>query len=151
MKRAKNRRLMGQMNVVPYIDVMLVLLIIFMITAPMLEQGITVDLPQVEAAQLDPEEMRENEPLIISIDRDGEYFLNLGEDPEAAIDVARVRDVTAAVLDRNPATRVFVKADENVVYGRVALALALAQEAGATNIGMVTRSPDMPDEEAGAE
>lgn len=151
MKRAKNRRLMGQMNVVPYIDVMLVLLIIFMITAPMLEQGITVELPQVEAAPLDPEEMRENEPLIISIDRDGEYFLNLGEDPEAAIDVARVRDVTAAVLDRNPATRVFVKADENVVYGRVALALALAQQAGATNIGMVTRSPDMPDEEAGAE
>ncbi len=142
MRRAKNRRLMGQMNVVPYIDVMLVLLIIFMITAPLLQQGITVDLPEVEAAPLDPEQLQENEPLVLSINAAGEWFINLGADPESPIDDTRVLEITEAVLSRNPETPVLVKSDQRVEFGRVAVALALLQRAGATGIGIMTDPPE---------
>ena len=143
MRKAKNRRLMGQMNVVPYIDVMLVLLIIFMITAPMLQQGITVDLPEVDAAPLDADLLRDNEPLIVSINRNGEYFINLGENPDEAVDDEAVATVTAAVVRRNPDTPVLIKSDQAVQFGRVALALALLQQAGATGIGILTDPRDI--------
>ncbi|MDX1561706.1 MAG: ExbD/TolR family protein [Gammaproteobacteria bacterium] len=138
MSRVKNRRLMGQMNVVPYIDVMLVLLIIFMITAPMLQQGITVDLPEVDASPLDPETLQDNEPLILSIDAAGQYFVNLGETPDDPVDAERVRDVTAAIIRRNSATPVLIKADKRVPFEQVAIGLVLLQQAGATGIGILT-------------
>jgi len=142
VRRAKNRRLMGQMNVVPYIDVMLVLLIIFMITAPMLQQGITVDLPDVDAAPLDPALLQQNEVLILSIDSDGFFYLNLGADPESPVDDQDVLTTTAAIVRRNPETPVVIKGDEAVNFGRVAYGLALLQRAGATGIGILTDPVD---------
>jgi biopolymer transport protein TolR len=139
----KGRRLMGHMNVVPYIDVMLVLLIIFMITAPMLQQGITVDLPDVEAQPLDPEQMQDNEVLILSIDAEGRFYLNIGgEDPEAPIDAQTVLTRTAAVIRRNADTPVVVKSDKTVNVGRLAEGMALLQSAGAPSIGILTDPND---------
>ena len=138
MSRARTRRLMGEINVVPYIDVMLVLLIIFMITAPLLTQGIKVDLPQAAAEPLDPELMRDNEPLVLSINRDGELFLNIGGDEETPIDEQTVLTRTAAVLRRNSETPVLVKADEAVPYGRVVTAMVILQQAGAEKVGFIT-------------
>jgi biopolymer transport protein TolR len=136
------RRLMAEINVVPYIDVMLVLLIIFMITAPLLTQGISVDLPNAPAAQLDPELLKDNEPLVLSVDRDGKFYLNIGDDEEAPIDDAVVVERASAVLRRNAQTPVLVKADESVPYGRVVTGAVLLQQAGASKIGFQTDPAD---------
>ena len=136
MRRSRSKRLMGEINVVPYIDVMLVLLIIFMITAPLLTQGIQVDLPQAAAEPLDPELLRDNEPLVLSINR--ELFLNIGGDEETPIDEQTVLTRTAAVLRRNAQTPVLVKADEAVAYGRVVTAMVILQQAGAQQVGFIT-------------
>jgi biopolymer transport protein TolR len=137
---------MGEINVVPYIDVMLVLLIIFMITAPLLTQGITVDLPRAAAEPLDPALMQDNEPLVLSIDRDGQLFLNIGDDEEAPIDEQTVVARTAAVLRRNAQTPVLVKADRAVSYGRVVTGMVLLQQAGALKVGFITDPLDSPRE-----
>jgi biopolymer transport protein TolR len=137
---------MGEINVVPYIDVMLVLLIIFMITAPLLTQGISVDLPAAGAEPLDPELLENNEPLILSIDRDGALYLNIGDDIEAAIDEQTVLERTSAVLRRNAETPVLVKADRAVSYGRVVTGMVLLQQAGAARVGFIT-DPIDPDDE----
>ena len=138
MSRMRQRRLMGEINVVPYIDVMLVLLIIFMITAPLLTQGISVDLPRAGAEPLDPELMRDNEPLVLSINREGELFLNIGGDEEMPIDEQTVLTRTAAVLRRNSQTPVLVKADQAVSYGRVVTGMVILQRAGAEKVGFLT-------------
>jgi biopolymer transport protein TolR len=138
MKRGRNRRLMCEINVVPYIDVMLVLLIIFMITAPLLTQGITVDLPNAAADPLDPRLMEDNEPLVLSIDREGLLYLNIGDDEEDAIDEQTVIARTAAVLRQNSDTPVLVKADQAVAYGRVVTGMVLLQQAGASTVGFIT-------------
>ena len=136
MSRSKGkRRLMSEINVVPYIDVMLVLLIIFMITAPLLTQGISVDLPNAPASQLDP---GQNEPLVLSVDRDGKYYLNVGDDEDMPIDDATVVERASAVLRRNAQTPVLVQADETVPYGRVVTGAVLLQQAGAAKIGFQT-------------
>jgi biopolymer transport protein TolR len=138
MSRKKERRLMGDINVVPYIDVMLVLLVIFMITAPLLTQGISVDLPAVGAEPLDPDLLRENEQIVLSIDRDGALYLNVNDDPEAPVDEATVLAATSAAIRRNAETPVLVKADEGVPWGRVARGMVLLTQAGAANVGMMT-------------
>ena len=138
MSRARHSRLMSEINVVPYIDVMLVLLIIFMITAPLLTQGIKVDLPNAAADPLDPELLRDNEPLVLSIDRDGHLYLNIGDDQESPINERTVLARTAAVLRRNAQTPILVKADEAVPYGRVVTGMVLLQQAGAEKIGFIT-------------
>ena len=138
MSRARHSRLMSEINVVPYIDVMLVLLIIFMITAPLLTQGIKVDLPNAAADPLDPELLRDNEPLVLSIDRDGHLYLNIGDDQESPIDERTALARTAAVLRRNAQTPILVKADEAVPYGRVVTGMVLLQQAGAEKIGFIT-------------
>lgn len=139
MSRLRQRRkLMGEINVVPYIDVMLVLLIIFMITAPLLTQGISVDLPQAAAEPLPPELMQDNEPLVLSINRDGELFLNVGGDEETPVDEQTVLARTAAVLRRNAETPVLVKADQAVAYGRVVTGMVILQQAGASKVGFIT-------------
>ena len=137
------RRLMSEINVVPYIDVMLVLLIIFMITAPLLTQGINVDLPEAGAEPLDPDFLRDNEPVVLSVDREGRFYLNIGEDVEAAIDEATVVDRTAAAIRRNAETPVLVKADEAVPYGRVVTGMVLLQQAGAQKVGFITDPIDL--------
>ncbi len=138
MSRARHGRLMSEINVVPYIDVMLVLLIIFMITAPLLTQGITVELPNAAADPLDPELLRDNEPLVLSIDREGLLYLNIGDDEESPIDERTVLARTAAVLRRNAETPVLVNADQAVAYGRVVTGMVLLQQAGAKRIGFLT-------------
>jgi len=131
-------RLMSEINVVPYIDVMLVLLIIFMITAPLLTEGITVDLPNAAAQQIDPELLKDNEPIVLSVDRDGKFYLNIADDEETAIDEDTVVELASAAIRRNAQTPVLVKADENVAYGRVVIGATLLQQAGATKIGFQT-------------
>jgi biopolymer transport protein TolR len=132
------RRLMGEINVVPYIDVMLVLLIIFMVTAPLLTQGVQVELPDADAKPIDPELLRDREPLVLSVDRDGRYYLNIGGDEDSPVGEAEVARRTGAVLGRDPATPVLVKADESVPYGSVVRGMVLLQQAGATKIGFLT-------------
>jgi biopolymer transport protein TolR len=146
MSRMRHRRLMGEINVVPYIDVMLVLLIIFMITAPLLSQGIQVDLPKAGAEPLDPDFLRDNEPLVLSIDSAGALFLNVGGDPEVAIDEQTVVARTAAVIRRNAQTPVLVKADQSVAYGRVVMGMVLLQQAGAEKVGFITDPVEIPTE-----
>jgi biopolymer transport protein TolR len=140
----KGRRLMGQMNVVPYIDVMLVLLIIFMVTAPMLQQGVTVDLPDVEAAPIEVTE--DNEPLVVSMNADSELFMNLDENPDAPVTEERLLNATAIILRRNPDTPVLIKADESLDFGRVLRMTALLKKAGATQLGYLSETPeDLPE------
>ena len=135
---ARKRRLMGEINVVPYIDVMLVLLIIFMITAPLLTQGVQVELPDADAQPIDPDLLRDREPLVLSVDRDGRYYLNIGGDEDAPIDAEEVARRAGAVLGRDAETPVLVKADERVPYGSVVRGMVLLQQAGAKKIGFLT-------------
>ena len=130
----RGRRLMGEINVVPYIDVMLVLLIIFMVTAPMLSQGIKVDLPQAAAEPIQPDDL---EPLVLSVDPAGEMYLNLG-DPQQALAPDRLLELASASLRREPERPVLVKADRAVPYGRVVEGMVLLQRAGARKVGFVT-------------
>jgi biopolymer transport protein TolR len=134
MSRTRGRRLMSEINVVPYIDVMLVLLIIFMVTAPMLAQGIKVDLPQAAAEPIEPEDL---EPLLLSIDQQGSLYLNLG-DPKLALSPEKLLELAAAALRREPTRAVLVKADRAVPYGRVVEGMVLLQQAGARKVGFVT-------------
>jgi len=144
MAGAKKRRLMGEINVVPYIDVMLVLLIIFMVTAPLLTQGIKVDLPKAGAEPLPEELIKNNEPLVLSVDREGQYYLSVTQEPNKPIEAQRVVDLAAAVLRRQPDTPVMVKADEAVAYGSVVTGMVLLQQAGAEQVGFITDPLDDP-------
>ena len=137
----QKRRLMGEINVVPYIDVMLVLLIIFMVTAPLLTQGIEVDLPKVGAEPLETEQAEE--PLVLTVDREGRMYLNVVE-PETALDAEVLVQRAGAVLNRNPGRAVLVRADTDTAYGYVALAMRLLQDAGAPKVGMVTDPEELP-------
>jgi biopolymer transport protein TolR len=132
---SRHRRLMGEINVVPYIDVMLVLLIIFMITAPLLTQGVKVDLPKGAA---EPIEAQRIPPLVLSVDKGGRLYLNVGPEPQRPLDEATVGQRAAATLQRNPATQVLVKADSAVAYGRVVQAMVILQQAGARTVGFIT-------------
>ncbi len=136
VSQKRGRRLMGEINVVPYIDVMLVLLIIFMVTAPMLSQGVKVDLPKAGAEPLPADQ----EPMVLSIDMQGSMYLNIG-DPQLALEPDRVLEVASAVLRREPERPVVVKADRAVAYGRVVEGMALLQQAGAQKVGFATESP----------
>ena len=136
---SRGRRLMGEINVVPYIDVMLVLLIIFMITAPLLTQGVKVDLPKAGAEPLDPKMLKDAIPLVLSVDRAGALYLNVGGgNPQTALDADTVADRAQAALRRNPELPVLVKADNRVEYGSVVRAMVILQKAGATKVGFIT-------------
>jgi biopolymer transport protein TolR len=133
------RRLMGEINVVPYIDVMLVLLIIFMITAPLLTQGIKVDLPKAGA---EPLPVQPNEPpLVLSIDAQGRLYLNVGATPRQPIDEQTALVRATAALRRAPDRQVLVNGDQHVNYGRVVQAMVMLQQAGAHKVGFQTDPP----------
>jgi biopolymer transport protein TolR len=132
------KKVMSDINVVPYIDVMLVLLVIFMITAPLLTQGVNVDLPQAAA---EPMAQEAKEPLVVSVDKKGDYYLNVGEDTDKPVNPETLVARVAAVLRHQPDTPVMVKGDKDVNYGRVVLAMSLLQAAGAPSVGLVTESP----------
>jgi biopolymer transport protein TolR len=130
---------MGEMNVVPYIDVMLVLLIIFMVTAPLLQEGVKVQLPSAAAQPLGPDLTKNAHPLVLSIDGEGRMYLNRGSDPKQALDTATVGARVAAVLRRDPSLPVLLKADYRITYGQVMSAMVMLQRAGATKVGFVSR------------
>ena len=137
----QKRRLMGEINVVPYIDVMLVLLIIFMVTAPLLTQGIEVNLPKVGGEPMPPSEA--GQELVLTVDPEGQFYLSVGEPTEALTDEQVVERV-GSVLRRSPEQKVLVKADMDVSYGHVALAMRLLQDAGAPTVGMITDPEELP-------
>ena len=128
---------MSEINVVPYIDVMLVLLIIFMVTAPMLMQGVKVELPEAAA---DPVENQDSEPVIVSVNASGQLFLNLGQEDQV-LSLATIKDRVAAVMRRSPDKPVLVWGDRAVPYGEVVTLMAALQEAGAPSVGLVTENP----------
>jgi biopolymer transport protein TolR len=138
MERARRRRLMGEINVVPYIDVMLVLLIIFMITAPLLKEGVKVDLPAAGAQPLDPAFLARHEPLIVTVDARGRMYVNIGRGADQPLAESAVEARAAAVLRRDPATPVLVRADTTVPYGSVVRVMVLLQKAGAAKVGFLT-------------
>ena len=137
----RKRRAVADINVVPYIDVMLVLLIIFMVTAPMLMQGVKVDLPDAAA---EPVDNQDSEPLIVSVSVDGEFYLNVGGNEKQALELATVKQRVAAVLRRSPDKPVLVWGDQGVAYGSVVTLMTALQEAGAPSVGLVTEEPSAP-------
>ena len=139
MSRSRSkRRPMSEINVVPYIDVMLVLLIIFMVTAPMLMQGVKVDLPEASA---DPVENQDSEPLIVSVNAGGELFLNLGNEKQV-LALATIQDRVSKVMKRSPEKPVLIWGDRSVPYGEVVTVMVALQEAGAPSVGLVTENPE---------
>ncbi|WP_040522905.1 protein TolR [Aliiglaciecola lipolytica] len=139
MYERKRRRPVSEINVVPYIDVMLVLLIIFMVTAPLVTQGVKVDLPKAEAESLSDDS---KPPIIASVNAAGEYFINVGDkqdDPMSATDLAVI---VAQQIQKEPATPVVVKGDGAVPYANVVQLMVLLQRAGVPSVGLMTESPE---------
>lgn len=138
MKRNKKRAI-AEINVVPYIDVMLVLLLIFMITAPLLTEGVQVNLPQAQAKALSQEQ---KEPIIVSVDSQGLYYLNIAENPEQPMQqneiATRVAAELAVAKQNNEKRPVMVKGDQAVDYGKVVQAMVVLQAAGAESVGLIT-------------
>jgi biopolymer transport protein TolR len=140
-KQRLRRKPVAEINVVPYIDVMLVLLIIFMITAPLLTQGVKVDLPQAAANPVDPSEDN-SEPLVASVDADGLFYLSVGDSQDQAIDAETLMTKAAAVLRRAPNTQIMVRGDTSASYGQVVTLMSYLQQAGAPSVGLITQSPE---------
>ncbi len=138
MRHRMRKRPMSEINVVPYIDVMLVLLIIFMITAPLLSQGVKIDLPQVPS---EPLPASDSDPVIISVDAAGNFFINYGENQDAPVSPEVLVNRVSALLKYRPKLPVLVKGDTDVNYGRVVQAMALLQGAGVQGIGLITEPP----------
>ncbi len=134
----RKRRAKAEINVVPYIDVMLVLLIIFMVTAPLLKQGVEVDLPEAPARALD---VKAPEPVVISVDREGRYFVNTAADPDAPLDGEALVKAVAAALKKQPKRPVMLRGDANGPYQHVISALVKLQAAGIDKVGLVTEPP----------
>jgi len=132
----QKRKLMGEINVVPYIDVMLVLLVIFMVTAPLLTQGIEVDLPKAAAEPI--QDVPNSPPLVISVDKEGNLYINVGDDEDAPTTGDEVIRRVGIVLRNSPETPILVKADRAVPYGNVVGAMVVLQRGGAQSIGFVT-------------
>jgi len=139
MKYKKHKRkLVAEINVVPYIDVMLVLLIVFMVTAPMLMQGVKVELPQAPSAPLDD---KDQEPLIVSVKSDGSYYLDIGNGKNVQEALPSIIEKVAKVLRQQPKTPVLVWGDAKVDYGVVVKLMSDLQNAGAPSVGLVTEPP----------
>ena len=134
----RSRRAVAEINVVPYIDVMLVLLVIFMATAPLLMQGVEVDLPKADSS---PVSDSDAEPLIVSIDAQARLYLNLGARDSQTLSMETVKQRVATVLKRNPEKAVMVWGDAAVPYGEVVVLMSELQEAGAPSVGLVTEAP----------
>ena len=141
-RNTRRRRLMGEINVVPYIDVMLVLLIIFMITAPLLAEGVKVELPKAGAQPIPPEMMTDAKPIVLSIDAQGRLFLNYNQPEDEPMSADKVEAQAAAVLRRAPETTVLVRGDYRVAYGEVVGAMTILQRAGASKVGFITQPPE---------
>lgn len=136
----RRRRPMSEINVVPYIDVMLVLLVIFMITAPLLNLGVEVELPKADAEPMDTQQNQE--PLVVTVLRNGDLYLNAGGDLDGTssglIDAETLVTTVSAIVRRNPEIQVLVGGDERVGYGQVYNAMVLLQQAGVAKIGLMS-------------
>jgi len=133
--RRKRRKLMSSINVVPYIDVMLVLLIIFMVTAPLLNLGVDIHLPQSAAKSVqDPKE-----PVLVSVDKEGNFFLTLGTAQREPIDPDNLVRKVAAFVRANPQVSVMIGGDERVDYGKIYQAMVLLQQAGVPKVGLMSQ------------
>jgi biopolymer transport protein TolR len=138
--RSRTRRSVSDINVVPYIDVMLVLLVIFMITAPLLTQGVHINMPEADAK---PIKTIEQTPIIVSVDKDGNYYLNINSNPDAPLEgealATRVAAELAIAKEKGVTKHVLVKGDQDVNYGVVISAMTLLQRAGVDEIGLLTK------------
>ena len=143
-RRRSQRNVVSEINVVPYIDVMLVLLVIFLVTAPLLTQGVKVDLPRAKAQVVST---TENLPLIVSVDKGGNYYLNANASPTMPITSEKLMVQIAAQLqlarEKGHEPVVLVKGDAHVSYGKVVQAMALLQQAGVPNVGLMTQQQEM--------
>ena len=138
----KKRKPMAELNVVPYIDVMLVLLIVFMVTAPMLNQGIDVDLPQANNEPLDIDENLET--LVVSITAAGEYFLSIGAtgDERESVSLETVGEQVSRILNANPEIQVLVEGDTEADWGAMITLITTLNQAGVTNPNFITQPVD---------
>lgn len=137
----RRRRTMAEINVVPYIDVMLVLLVIFMITTPLLTQGVKINMPEAPAKEI---ATKNDTPLIISVDARGNYYLNISRAPDLPISERDLITKVSAEMKRTKSQprQVLVKGDQDVDYGKVVQAMVLLQKAGVAEIGLVTKQPE---------
>ncbi len=135
--RSSRRRLNSEINITPFVDVMLVLLIIFMVTAPMLISGIEVDLPKTKASPLSGSD----EPIVISVDKTGSFFLQ-----ENKLSPYELEKKLVAVLAEKPQTRIFIKGDRNINYGKVIELFAIVKNIGFSNVALVTEVNQKPDD-----
>lgn len=130
---AKKKNLKAEINVVPYIDVMLVLLIIFMVLSPLLIQGVEVNLPSTDTTKMSVQ----NEPMVISIDKNGNYYINVG-DESLPIDLNELKRKSMIIFEANPDIEIVLQSDRDVIFDSVAKAMAAVQSVGISNIGIVT-------------
>ena len=131
----------AEINLVPYIDVMLVLVVIFMITTPLLTQGVEVNLPR-EASKVIEEQQQE--PIIITVKENGDLFLNTSSKPNQAIPTQRLLTEVAAelIVTKDQPRMVLVRGDKNVAYGNIARVMALLQQIGVEKVGLLTQNPE---------
>ena len=142
--RPKRRKPMSEINVVPYIDVMLVLLVIFMVTAPILTQGVVVNLPK---APSQPISENKEDPLVVTMRGDGALFLNLGirkaQDQGTRVTIFSLGEQAAKIIGARPDVPVYVRADSKLPYGEVIKVMTALQTAGARSVGLITEPPDL--------
>ena len=133
------KRRMSEINVVPYIDVMLVLLVIFMVTAPLLTEGVQVELPQTFAKSMANDQ---EEPVVVSVDAQGKYYINIGDNTDKSLSAESLITRVAAVMRHRPGQGIYIKGDKSVNYGAVVSIMAQLQKAGVARVGLVTSTPD---------
>lgn len=136
----KRRKPMSEINVVPYIDVMLVLLIIFMVTAPMMMQGVEVEVPQVESGPLERDENQEY--LIVAVDATGQVYVERGEEAPEAVEPSGVGHYVARVLSQQPSLQIYLRGDSSISYGRIMQVMSNLQTAGVGSVGLITEAPN---------
>ena len=139
-KTRPRRKPVSEINVVPYIDVMLVLLVVFMITAPMLTQGVKIDLPNEDAPAI--KLPKDHEMVIVSVKDDGSYYVNLGDAPKTAKTIEEIASIITKVKNAKPETPVLLEGDERVPYGVVVRLMVGLQRAGVNDVGLVTDVPE---------
>jgi biopolymer transport protein TolR len=132
---SRRKRLMGEINVVPYIDVMLVLLVIFMVTTPLLTEGVRVEMVKADSQ---PIESKDEEPFVVTVDAEGNYYLPFGENPKAPVEPGQITVQAAAVLKHRAGSDFLVRGDAKVPYEKVVQAMVLLQQAGVPSVGLIT-------------
>ena len=138
MRKAYRRKPMSEINVVPYIDVMLVLLVIFMVTAPLMTQGIKVELPESISEPITIQE--EFETLLVSVRRDGSIFMNIGQ-KDRPTSLGKIAEDAKKILGSNPNVKVLIEADKILPYGTIVEIMEVLRQSGASGVGLITQPP----------